>query len=347
MPTVSILDRFELLFSESVVRERDHGPELNRGVAPVEERAERPDAVAAERERIGGSGRREPDGETAGERVEAIGEGQDGRDVVGRDVVARARRLVVVADRVSDLARLVLREGVGAPHVPLKLRKFPDHQRHEVALAQAGGAADGPLHGGVQAEGAADEVRQALEACDLVTHGPQPMLEYDSAELFVSRVERRLLVLSPKKPRVREACSHDAVGALRDEVRSVGGVHDREVARQELALTAGWRGTVHAEVPLVSPRHGTDDGGRKIEERGVERAGDHVWLLDQRRVLADQHLLVVVLSTGRSRRFIDARHHRSHPLVAIDQHVPLAKPVDVRVGARQVERRRRKKAVSA
>ena len=173
------------------------------------------------------------------------------------------------------------------------------------------------------------------------------MVKDDSLELVVPRFEWRLLVFLPEETRVGEARAHHAVSPFRDEVGPVCGVHHGDIARQELALAPCQRRTLHAEVALVPPRDGPDDGRRKGQEGGVERARDDVRLLDERRVLIDQHRLVVVRAAGRSRRVGDARHHDPDALGTVDQDVPLAESLHVAVGARQIEGAGRQKAVPA
>ena len=94
-------------------------------------------------------------------------------------------------------------------------------------------------------------------------------------------------------------------------------------------------------------RHGADDRRGQREERAVERAGDDVRLLDERRVLVDEHRLGVVRAPGRAGRRVDALDHHAHALVAIDEHVPSAELLDVRLGALHVEGRGREEAVAA
>ena len=167
-------------------------------------------------------------------------------------------------------------------------------------------------------------------------------MEDDAAELVVAGVEGLLLVLLPEEARVGEARAHHAIGALRDEVGAVRGVDDGEVARRELVLPR-----LDAEVALVPAGDGADDGRRQREERAVEGAGDDVGLLDERRVLVDEHRLGVVRAPGGARGGVDALHHRGDALLAVDEHVTLAELLDVRGGALHVEVCRREEPVAA
>ncbi len=169
-------------------------------------------------------------------------------------------------------------------------------------------------------------------------------MEHDAAQAVVAGVERLLAVLLPEEPRVGEARAHHAIGPARDEIRPVRGVHDGEVAREQLVLRPR---AVDAEVALVPARDGADDGARELEEGAVERAGHHVRLLHERGVLVDEHRLRVVSPARRAGRGVHALHHRAYALLAVDEHVPLAQLLGVRARARHVERRRREEAVPA
>ena len=95
-------------------------------------------AARRKREGIGCAGRREPDREASHQRIEPVGERDQGGWVGrGRLVFGPARR-VVIADHVGDLGRFTLYEGVLAPHDPLQIGEFADHQRDQIALGQVG-----------------------------------------------------------------------------------------------------------------------------------------------------------------------------------------------------------------
>ncbi len=336
------LREIELLALQAGVGGRDGVRKRNRGVPPVEKGPQRRDACAPQREGIGRAGGRQTHGETPGERVEAIGEGDDRRDVFLRDVVVGADRLVVVADRIGDLARLAARQRVRAPHLPLKLGKLADHQRHEVALAEVRGAGNPCLGRFVEAEELGEPCREPLDALDLFADRPEPMMKDDAAELLEARLERGLLVFLPEEASVGQARAHHAVGALRDDVGTVGRVDDREVARQELVVAL-----LHAEVLLVAPSDRPDHRRGQRQKRAVERSRHDVRLLDEGRVLVDEDRRRVLRSAGRARGRLHALHHRAYPLVAIDEHVPAAELLDVGAGAPQIERLRREKPVAA
>ena len=248
----------------------------------------------------------------------------------------------MIADRVGHALRLALRGGVRAAHVTLELGELADHQGHEVALAEARRARDRRLALGVEAERVRDVPGEPLDALDLLAHRAEPVVKDDAAELLEPRVERRLLVLLKEEARVREARAHDAIVALRDEVRAVRGVHDGEVRGEELAVAA-----LDAEVLLVPARDCPDDGPGQREERAIEGAGHDVRLLDERRVLVHERRLGIVGPAGDARRRFQARDHRLYPLVAIDEHVSLAELIDVRLRARHHERRGREEPVAA
>ena len=76
-----------------------------------------------------------------------------------------------------------------------------------------------------------------------------------------------------------------------------GGVHDGEVAGQELAVRAA-----DAEVALVALGHLEDHALGQLEELVVVAAGDDVRLLDEREVLVHEEVVLDEGAAGRLRR---------------------------------------------
>ena len=132
--TVSIRERSSFFALEARRRPSRTSSEKSRRVPAIEQRAQRPDARAAQGERIRRARRREAHGEAAGERVEPVGERDGRRHVARRDVVLRADRLVVVADGVGDVARLASararRRGPCAPAAPGTRRPSASPRSH-------------------------------------------------------------------------------------------------------------------------------------------------------------------------------------------------------------------------
>ena len=77
---------------------------------------------------------------SAGQRLELVGERDREADAVARQRVAGEARLVVVLDRVGDLRRLAVVARVVAAHDALQLGELADHVGQQVGLGQQRGA---------------------------------------------------------------------------------------------------------------------------------------------------------------------------------------------------------------
>src|SRR5690606_31100715 len=97
--------------SDAVPRLRQQRIQVQRQAA-LDDGARQRQRIATQRERVLVAGRLQARGETAGERVEAFGDGQHAAQRRRRDVVARVTRLVGLVDRVGDLGRLARGRGV-------------------------------------------------------------------------------------------------------------------------------------------------------------------------------------------------------------------------------------------
>ncbi len=182
----------------------------------------------------------------------------------------------MIANGVRDLLRLAGVERIRAAHVPLELGELTDHERDEVELAEVG-RAKGELHLiGRHAERRGDLRRELLHPRDLLAHRAETVVEDDALELVDAVLGLRLLVLFEEEARVGEACTHDAVVALRDARGVVRRVHHREVVGEQ-----GVRVLLHAEVLLVAASDRADHRGGEREVLLLEGTRDDVRLLDE------------------------------------------------------------------
>ena len=237
------------------------------------------------------------DGPEADERVDLVGERDGDGDGVRGDAIAGALRFVVILDGDADIVLLALQFRVTAAHEALRLRKFADDFRHQVGLAEFGGAR-GVV--GVGSDERREFPRQRLDAIDALALRAELLVEHDvqRAQLghalveqaaLVGEVGQGLLVGLPEIQRVRQAGAHDAAIARRDGLAAIGGEnvrHQNELVRQ-LAV-----GLAQHEAFLVGANGGANDLGGNVEEGFVEFAHQRDRPFDEAGDLVEQALVL-------------------------------------------------------
>ena len=217
--------------------------ESNRARERDAEQAERRAPLAV---RIGGSGRLLAEAEDADQLVDAVGHAEQCAGVGLRQPVLGAAREVVLEDRVCDLGRDAVVEGVDAAHRALQLGELADHAGGEVGLAQFGGLRE--LRSVALAGRAVQPEGQIAEPIDALALGAEPLQESAPRELFHPVLKAGLAVLVEEELAVGEAGAQDSLVAFAAD----GGVFhfrvgDGDESRQELPL-----GVLDGEILLVA-----------------------------------------------------------------------------------------------
>ena len=120
-----------------------------------------------------------------------------------RHFIPLPHRLVMVADRFGDGARLPLRFGEIAADHALKLRELADHAGDEVRLGEPRRALD-LVRLGLDDAAFDQPSRELCDALDLVGDRAELLVEDDLVELLRLLFERNLEVLLPEEARVSE-----------------------------------------------------------------------------------------------------------------------------------------------
>ena len=250
----------------------------------------------------------------------------------------------MLGDGLRDVRVDALGVRVVAAHLPLELGELEDDQRLEIRFGEARGVTHLlGIHVDLRGQRPGRHgARELLDTPHLVADGPQLALEDHRIELRQAALERLLAVFGDEETRVREARAEDAVVALRDHVAGVRGVHHVEVARQERAL-----GVSHREVALMIAHHRDHHRLGEREEVLVEAAGHDEGLLDQRRALVEQELVVHQLAADLVRRELERVLHLAATLGGVDEDVRASERVDVSACALDGERVRRQEAMPA
>ena len=133
---------------------------------------------AAQSERVFRAGRLFVNAPEPHQRIELVGQGNNGADRRGRTAICRTQRRIMFGNRIGHILWLVLGLRVVASHHPLKIWELTNHSGDQVRFGQSCRTHHGLRLGARHSRG--KPARQGRYPRDLVADAAQPGVEYNA-----------------------------------------------------------------------------------------------------------------------------------------------------------------------
>ncbi len=222
---------------------------------------------------IGRSRRDQADAEESADRVQLVGDADDGPFVGFGKLAARRRGEVMLIDRLGHDGILAGQKGVFAPHDPLEFGEFADHLGVQVGLGEQRRPLDMGRKGGLMSwkvRYAGDPAGKLPETHDLFVGGAEEGMEDDLLEILDAPLQGDLPVRLEEEPRVGEAGADHLLVSPSDDRRIAGqGVVDRQKVGEKLSLLVH-----HRKIFLVGDHRGDEDLPGKLQVFPIETPAD-------------------------------------------------------------------------
>ena len=240
------------------------------GLFVFAERAEDAVGAASESEGVGGASGDSPEREQSGNRVEFIGDADDGASERLCDGCASLTWAVGFADALADVFWESVETAVVVAHDAFDFGKFVHHVCRQIGFAEVGGLSNiVEIDIGVSPE-FCDGDGESFVAHDFIEGGSHAFDVAHVGEFFVVEFEVVFSVFVEEEFSVFESCDEDAFVSACDDFSVVDiGIGESDEVWHEFLVVVD-----DAEVALIGDHARDDDFVREFQEGGVEGADD-------------------------------------------------------------------------